>query len=402
VSETDVLRKRYEAALMPNYGIPAVALVRGDGCRVWDADGREYLDLFAGIAVSSLGHAHPALTEAVTRQVNAIAHTSNLFMHEPEIILAERLLALLGANKGPADARVFFANSGTEANEAALKLVRRRQGRERPVIVAAENGFHGRTMGALSLTGKASIREPFGPFGVDVRFVPYGDADALRAAIGPDCAALFIEPCLGEGGVVPPPDGYLRAAREACDAAGALLVIDEIQSGIGRTGHWFAHQADGVTPDVLTLAKGLGGGLPIGACIGFGDCGTALGRGDHGSTFGGNPVACSAALAVLATIESDGLLQSALSIGAQLTAGIEAVSHPLLSGVRGRGLWLAAVLTQPAAADVEAAARRAGFLVNAVQPNAIRLAPPLIIDPAQATSFTGALPGILDDAAGEA
>jgi acetylornithine aminotransferase len=402
MSETDVLRKRYEAALMPNYGIPAVALVRGDGCRVWDADGREYLDLFAGIAVSSLGHAHPALTQAVARQVNAIAHTSNLFMHEPEIILAERLLALLGTNAGPADARVFFANSGTEANEAALKLVRRRQGRERPVIVAAENGFHGRTMGALSLTGKASIREPFGPFGVDVRFVPYGDADALRAAIGPNCAALFIEPCLGEGGVVPPPDGYLRAAREACDEAGALLVIDEIQSGIGRTGHWFAHQADGVTPDVLTLAKGLGGGLPIGACIGFGDCGTALGKGDHGSTFGGNPVACSAALAVLATIESDGLLQSALSIGAQLTAGIEAVSHPLLSGVRGRGLWLAAVLTQAAAADVEAAARRAGFLVNPVQPDAIRLAPPLIIDPAQAASFTDALPGILDDAAGEA
>jgi acetylornithine aminotransferase len=402
VSETDVLRKRHEAALMPNYGIPAVALVRGDGCRVWDADGREYLDLFAGIAVSSLGHAHPALTEAVTRQVSTIAHTSNLFMHEPEIILAERLLALLGTNAGPADARVFFANSGTEANEAALKLVRRRQGRQRPVIVAAENGFHGRTMGALALTGKASIREPFGPFGVDVRFVPYGDADALRTAIGPDCAALFIEPCLGEGGVVPPPDGYLRAARDACDEAGALLVVDEIQSGIGRTGHWFAHQADGVTPDVLTLAKGLGGGLPIGACIGFGECGTALGKGDHGSTFGGNPVACAAALAVLATIESDGLLRSALSIGAQLTAGIEAAGHPLLSGVRGRGLWLAAVLAQPVAADVEAAARRAGFLVNAVQPDAIRLAPPLIIDPAQAASFTDALPGILDDAAGEA
>jgi acetylornithine aminotransferase len=402
VSATEVLQKRFEAALMPNYGTPAVALARGEGCRVWDADGREYLDLFAGIAVSSLGHAHPALTEAVTRQVNAIAHTSNLFMHESEIMLAERLLGLLGTNGGPADGRVFFVNSGTEANEAALKLVRRRQGPQRPVFVAAENGFHGRTMGALSLTGKASIREPFGPFGVDVRFVPYGDADALRAAIGPDCAALFIEPCLGEGGVVPPPDGYLRGARQACDEAGALLVVDEIQSGIGRTGHWFAHQADGVTPDVLTLAKGLGGGLPIGACIGFGDCGTALGKGDHGSTFGGNPVACAAAFAVLATIESDGLLQSALTVGGQLAAGIEAVSHPLLGGVRGRGLWLAAVLTRAAAADVEAAARRAGFLVNAVQPDAVRLAPPLIIDAAQAASFTGALPGILDDAAAAA
>jgi acetylornithine/N-succinyldiaminopimelate aminotransferase len=396
MNATEVMQKRFTAALMPNYGIPAVALARGEGCRVWDADGQEYLDLLAGIAVSALGHAHPALTEAVTRQVNAIAHTSNLFMHEPGIALAERLLALLGTGGGPADARVFFANSGTEANEAALKLVRRYQGPQRPVIVAAENGFHGRTMGSLALTGKASIREPFGPFGVDVRFVPYGDADALRTAVGTDCAAVFLEPCQGEAGVVPPPEGYLRAAREACDEAGALLVIDEIQSGIGRTGHWFAHQADGVTPDVLTLAKGLGGGLPIGACVGFGECGSALGKGDHGSTFGGNPVACAAALAVLTTIEADGLLERAVAVGAQLAAGIEAVSHPLLSGVRGRGLWLAALLTQDAAADVEVAARRAGFLVNVVQPNAIRLAPPLILDPAQAAAFIGALPRILD------
>jgi acetylornithine/N-succinyldiaminopimelate aminotransferase len=399
MSATEVLQKRFAAALMPNYGVPPVALVRGEGCRVWDADGRTYLDLFAGIAVSALGHAHPALTEAVTRQVAAIAHTSNLFLHEREVALAERLLDLLGTGDGPAGARVFFANSGTEANEAALKLVRRRQGSQRPVIVAAENGFHGRTMGALAVTGKASIREPFGPFGVDVRFVPYGDADALRAATRADCAAVFIEPALGEGGVVPPPDGYLRAARETCDEAGALLVIDEIQSGIGRTGHWFAHQAEGVTPDVLTLAKGLGGGLPIGACVGFGECGSVLGKGDHGSTFGGNPVACAAALAVLATIEADGLLERAAAVGAQLSAGIGAVSHPLLAGVRGRGLWLAAILTREAAADVEAAARRAGFLVNAVQPNAIRLAPPLILDPAQAATFTAALPRILDDAA---
>jgi acetylornithine aminotransferase len=380
--------------MMNNYGTPPLALVRGSGAEVWDAEGNRYLDLLAGIAVNSLGHAHPAIIEAVTAQLSTLGHTSNLYLTEPSIELAERLIDLLGCQ--PGGARALFCNSGTEAVEAAFKLSRR-TGRTK--LVAAENAFHGRTMGALALTGKASIREPFGPFGVDVRFVPYGDADALRTAIGPDCAALFIEPCLGEGGVVPPPDGYLRAARDACDEAGALLVVDEIQSGIGRTGHWFAHQADGVTPDVLTLAKGLGGGLPIGACIGFGDCGTALGKGDHGSTFGANPVACAAALAVLATIESGGLLQSALSIGAQLAAGIEAVSHPLLSGVRGRGLWLAAVLAQPAAADVEAAARRAGFLVNAVQPDAIRLAPPLIIDPAQAASFTDALPGILDDAA---
>ncbi len=404
MSATDVLQKRFEAALMPNYGLPQIALTRGEGCRVWDADGREYLDLFAGIAVSSLGHAHPALTAAVTRQVRALAHTSNLFMHEPGIALAERTLVLLGTGAGPADARVFFANSGAEANEAAIKLVRRYRGqrdqaRQRPVMVAAENGFHGRTMGALALTGKASIREPFGPFGIDVRFVPYGDADALRAAAGPDCAAMFVEPCQGEAGVIPPPPGYLRAAREACDASGALLVIDEIQSGIGRTGHWFAHQAEGVTPDVLTLAKGLGGGLPIGACVGFGEFGAVLGKGDHGSTFGANPVSCAAALAVLEVIETGGLLGAATAVGQQLSDGIAAVSHPLLAGVRGQGLWLAAVLTENAATDVEAAARRAGFLVNAVQPDVIRLAPPLIITAAEASAFLSALPAILDDAA---
>ncbi len=404
MSATDVLQKRFQAALMPNYGLPQVALTRGQGCRVWDADGREYLDLFAGIAVSSLGHAHPALTAAVTRQVSALAHTSNLFLHEPGIALAERTLVLLGTGAGPADARVFFANSGAEANEAAIKLVRRYQGQrdraqQRPIMVATENGFHGRTMGALALTGKASIREPFGPFGIDVRFVPYGDADALRAAAGPDCAAVFVEPCQGEAGVIPPPPGYLRAAREACDASGALLVIDEIQSGIGRTGHWFAHQAEGVTPDVLTLAKGLGGGLPIGACVGFGEFGSVLGKGDHGSTFGANPVSCAAALAVLEVIETDGLLGTATLVGQQLSGGIAAVSHPLLAGVRGQGLWLAAILTENAATDVEAAARRAGFLVNAVQPDAIRLAPPLIITAAEASAFLSALPAILDDAA---
>ncbi len=404
MSATEVMQKRFAAALMPNYGLPQLALARGEGCRVWDADGHEYLDLFAGIAVSSLGHAHPALVGAVTGQVSALAHTSNLFLHEPGIALAERLLALLGPGTGPADARIFFANSGAEANEAAIKLVRRHwerqgQGGARPVFVATENGFHGRTMGALALTGKASIRDPFGPFGIDVRFVPIGDADALRAAAGPDCAAVFVEPCQGEAGVIPPPPGYLRAARDACDASGAVLVIDEIQSGIGRTGDWFAYSCEGVTPDVLTLAKGLAGGLPIGACVGFGTFGSVLGKGDHGSTFGANPVACAAALAVLETIEADGLLRAAATVGQQLRNGIAAVRHPLLAGVRGQGLWLAAILAGHAAAGVEAAARRAGFLVNAVQPDAIRLAPPLIITTAQAAAFLSALPHILDDAA---
>jgi acetylornithine/N-succinyldiaminopimelate aminotransferase len=398
MNATQQLQARYEAALMPNYGVPPVALARGEGCQVWDADGIQYTDLIAGIAVSSLGHAHPAIIEAVTRQVRSIAHTSNLFLHEGEVALAERLLALLGADGNRADGRVFFTNSGSEANEAALKLVRRHQGGSRPVIVAAEGSFHGRTMGSLALTGKESIRRPFGPFGVDVRFVPYGNADALAAAVGPDCGAVFLEPCLGEAGVVPAPEGYLRAARAACDAAGALLVVDEIQSGIGRTGAWFAHQADGVLPDVLTLAKGLGGGLPIGACIGMGAVGGALGKGDHGSTFGGNPVACAAALAVLDTIESGGLLAHAAAMGDRLAAGLAATVHPLLAGVRGRGLWLAALLAKPAAGAVEAACRRAGFLVNAVQPDAIRLAPPLILQAAQADSFLAALPAVLDEA----
>ena len=393
MSETEALQKRFAAAIMPNYGLPPVAISRGAGCLVWDPDGREYLDLIAGIAVSSLGHAHPAIIEAVSRQVAGVAHTSNLFLHEREIELAERLLALLHA-----DGRVFFANSGTEANEAAIKLVRRCQGPGRPVFVAAEGGFHGRTMGALALTGKASIREPFGPFGLTVRFVPFGDADALAAAVDADVAAVFLEPALGESGVVPAPAGYLRAARAACDRAGALLVVDEIQSAIGRTGAWFAHQSEGIRPDVLTLAKGLGGGLPIGACIGFGASGTGFAKGDHGSTFGGNPVSCAAALAVLEVIEADGLLAHVTRVGGQLVASVEAVRHPLVVGVRGRGLWLAIVLTTEVAAKVEEAARQAGFLVNAVQPDAIRLAPPLILSAEQARQFTDALPAILDAA----
>jgi acetylornithine/N-succinyldiaminopimelate aminotransferase len=390
MTETEQLRKRYQAALMGNYGLPPVALTRGQGCLVWDADGNQYLDLIAGIAVSALGHAHPALVAAVERQVRAITHTSNLFLHEGQVALAERILGLLGA-----DGRVFLANSGTEANEAALKLVRRRQGSRRPVIVAAAGSFHGRTLGALAVTGKDSIRLPFGPFGTQVRFVPFGDAAALAAATGPDTAAVFLEPALGEGGIVPAPDGYLRAAREACDAAGALLVLDEIQSGIGRTGAWFAHQREGIVPDVLTLAKGLGGGLPIGACVGIADCGAALRKGDHGSTFGGNPVACAAALAVLDTIEADGLLAQVTQVGDELAAGLRAIGDPLLTGVRGRGLWLGLTLSAPAAPAVEAAAARAGFLVNAVQPDVIRLAPPLILAASQAASFTAAMPAIL-------
>ena len=393
MTATEQLQNRYAAAMMLNYGLPPLVLARGEGCVVWDVDGHSYLDLVGGIAVSALGHAHPAIVAAVTEQAGRLAHISNLYLHEPQVLLAERLIGLLGV-----DGRVFFANSGAEANEAAIKLVRRRQGSGRPVFVAAEHSFHGRTMGALSLTGKSSIQEPFAPFGLDVRFVPYGDAGALRAAVGPDCAAVFLEPTQGEGGVIPAPDGYLRAARAACDEAGALLVLDEIQSGVGRTGAWFAFQREGAIPDVITLAKGLGGGLPIGACIGIGGCGSALGKGDHGSTFGGNPVACAAALAVLDTIESQGLLKNVTEVGDRLAAGIEASGHPLVTGVRGSGLWRAITLAAPAAPAGEAAAARAGFLVNAVQPDAIRLAPPLILSAEQADSFTAELPAILSSA----
>ncbi|GAB3437208.1 aspartate aminotransferase family protein [Flindersiella endophytica] len=389
------LTARFEAALMPTYGIPPVALARGEGCVVWDVDGNHYLDFIAGIAVSSLGHAHPALVEAVSKQVGTLAHSSNLFLHEPEVLLAEALLARLGH-----PGKVFFTNSGTEANEAAFKLVRLygNHNGKRAYVVAADSGFHGRSMGALSITGKASIREPFAPFGTDVRFVPYGDAAALEASVDNRCAAVFLEPTQGEAGVVPPPDGYLRAAREVCDATGAAFVLDEIQSGIGRTGTWFAHQHDGVLPDVMTLAKGLGGGLPIGACIGLGTFGDVFGKGDHGSTFGGNPVAAAAALAVLDTIEKEGLLDHTLKVGQQLSDGLAAIQHPLLAGVRGSGLWRAAVLTAEKAPLVQAAAKRAGFLVNAVQPNAIRIAPPLIVTAEQVQQLLDAFPAILDAA----
>jgi acetylornithine/N-succinyldiaminopimelate aminotransferase len=391
MTAADALRARWDAVMMPNYGTPPVAIARGEGCRVWDVDGVEYLDLIAGIAVSALGHAHPALVGAVRRQVGILAHSSNLFLHEPGVALAERLVGLLGGG-----GRVFFCNDGAEANEAALKIVRRHGWTAAPdggrlAVVAAEAGFHGRTFGALSLTGTASKREPFAPLPGPVTFVPYGDETALRAAISGRTAAVFLEPTLGEGGVVPPPPGYLRAAREACDGAGALLVVDEVQSGVGRTGSWFAHQDEGIQPDVVTLAKGLGGGLPIGACIAFGAAGELLTAGQHGSTFGGNPVSCAAALAVLDTIERDDLLASVQAVGGRLAAGLGAIPSPLVRGVRGSGLWRALVLTRPVAGQVEAAARRAGILVNAVQPDAIRIAPPLVLSAAEADQAVAAL-----------
>ncbi|MGH8961677.1 MAG: acetylornithine transaminase [Jatrophihabitantaceae bacterium] len=370
------LEGRWNSVMMPNYGTPPLALEHGNGVRVWDVDGNEYLDFVAGIAVSSLGHAHPAIVAAVSEQVGKLAHCSNLYLHEPGVRLAERLVGLVGL-----PARVFFANSGAEANECAVKLARK-HGRAlggRTELVAANNSFHGRTLGALAITGNAAKREPFEPLPGPVTFVDYGDADGLRAAVGPQTAALFIEPTLGEGGVVPPPAGYLQLARELCDASGALLVVDEVQSGIGRTGHWFASLAEGVRPDVVTLAKGLAGGLPIGACIGIGAAGELFAPGDHGSTFGGNPVSCAAALAVIDTIADQHLLDQVKRVGGHLADGLDAIESPLVVRSRGSGLWRALALTGAHAAAIEAAARDHGLLVNAVKPDVIRLAPPLIL-----------------------
>ncbi|MFW0875148.1 acetylornithine transaminase [Rhodococcoides corynebacterioides] len=395
MTATEQLQHRFADALMNNYGLPRVALVRGAGAVVTDADGKDYVDFLAGIAVNILGHAHPAVVEAVTTQLSTLGHTSNLYASEPSVALAEQLLHHLGHAPGT-DARVFFCNSGTEANEAAFKMARLTG---RPGIVAAEKAFHGRTMGALALTGQPDKRTPFEPLPGGVTHVPYGDVAALDAAVDETTAAVFLEPIMGEGGVVVPPDGYLAAAREITAARGALLVLDEVQTGIGRTGWFYAHQRDGIVPDVITLAKGLGGGLPIGATIGIGRAAELLTPGKHGTTFGGNPVCAAAALAVLRTIDEDDLLARADRVGKSLAHDIENLGHPLVDHVRGAGLLLGVVLTEPVAPEVERLARDAGFLVNAAQPDVVRLAPPLILTDDQAASLVAALPAVLDGAA---
>jgi acetylornithine/N-succinyldiaminopimelate aminotransferase len=391
VSETARWQARWQASVMDTYGTPQVVLVSGHGARVRDADGREYLDLVAGIAVNVLGHAHPAVVEAVSRQVSTLGHISNLAVSTPAVELAERLLALLGR-----DGRVFFCNSGAEANEAAVKLSRR-TGRVR--LVTAEGSFHGRTTGALAITGQPAKRAPFLPLLPEVSFVPYGDAAALAAAVDETTAAVVLEPVLGEGGVRPAPPGYLLAAQRTASAVGALSVIDEVQTGIGRTGHWFAHQADGLTPDVVTLAKGLGGGLPIGACVALGPAADLLRPGQHGSTFGGNPVTCAAALAVLNTVSAEGLVDRAAVLGAALTEGIVGLRHPLVATVRGAGLLLGLVLAGPVARELEGALREQGVLVNAVAEDVLRLAPPLVLEDADVALFLDVLPTALDSVA---
>jgi acetylornithine/N-succinyldiaminopimelate aminotransferase len=381
-------QSRWRSALMDNYGTPKVALVRGAGVHVWDADGNRYLDLYAGIAVNALGHAHPAVVHAVSEQVGKLGHTSNMFVNPPALELAEALVDLVGH-----PAKVVFTNSGAEANEAAFKLARL-TGRSK--IVAFDGAFHGRTMGALSLTGQPAKRTPFEPMTPGVVHIPYGDVDALKSVVDSDTAAVFIEPILGEGGVLPAPDGFLRTARELTTNAGALLVLDEAQTGVGRCGSWFHYQRSGIVPDVITLAKGLGGGLPLGACVGVGAAADLFKPGQHGTTFGGNPVSCAAGLAVLRTIAAHGLCEHAATLGKDIAARVERLHHPLVAGVRGAGLLLAVALTKPVAAGVAAAAQQGGYLVNNVRPDSIRLAPPLILTEADAHEFVAALPTFLD------
>ncbi|MFF3635348.1 acetylornithine transaminase [Streptomyces sp. NPDC002250] len=379
---------------MNNYGTPRLPLVRGAGARLWDADGKEYLDFVGGIAVNALGHAHPAVVEAVSRQIGSLGHVSNLFVAEPPVALAERLLQLFGR-----DGKVYFCNSGAEANEGAFKIGRLTG---RTHMVATQGGFHGRTMGALALTGQPAKQQPFLPLPGDVTHVPYGDAQALAAAVTQETALVIIEPIQGENGVVVPPAGYLKAARAITAATGALLVLDEVQTGVGRTGNWFEYQAhEGVLPDVVTLAKGLGGGLPLGATVAFGRAAELLRPGQHGTTFGGNPVACAAGLAVLDTIADEGLLENVKRQSERLRDGIEALGHPMIAHVRGAGLLLGIVLTGPHAPRVQQAAQEAGFLVNAPAPDVVRLMPPLNLRDDETGALLRALPGILDAADGD-
>jgi len=380
---------RYQHALMNTFGPPQTVLVRGEGCHVWDADGHRYLDLLAGIAVNSLGHAHPALVEAVTAQLSTLGHVSNFFATEPQVELAERLLALLGR-----EGRVFFANSGTEANEAALKLTRR-TGRTK--LISTHGAFHGRTMGALALTSKEGYRAPFEPLPGHVLWAPFGDADAIEAMIDDTVAAVVVEPIQGEAGVIVPPDEYLVRLREITQRHGTLLWLDEVQSGIGRTGEWFAHQPSGITPDIVTLAKGLGGGVPIGACLAIDESASLFEPGHHGTTFGGNPVATAAALAVLDTIEADGLLENVVTVGAVLRDGLK--RHPRVADVTGRGLFLGVVLDGVDAPAVSAAAREAGIIVNAPTPDRLRLVPPLVLTTHEAEEAVAGLTAAIDKVA---
>ncbi|SFU06853.1 acetylornithine transaminase [Arthrobacter sp. ov118] len=402
---------RYSSSLLGVFGTPQRVLVRGAGCLVWDADGNEYLDLLGGIAVNALGHAHPFVTSVISSQLATLGHVSNFFTSPTQIALAEKLLEL---SKAPAGSKVFFANSGTEAVEAAFKLARRNSGvshdgaghdtagasTARTKIIALEGAFHGRTMGALALTSKEAYRAPFAPLPGGVVHIPFGDIEALRAAVDDTTAAVVLEPIQGEAGVRPLPAGYLKAAREATTAAGALLILDEVQTGIGRTGKWLASEDAGIVPDAVTLAKGLGGGFPIGALVTFGaETSALLTAGQHGTTFGGNPVATAAALATLHVLENQDVLAHVRAVGEHLRAGLAGIDG--VTEVRGEGLLIGFDLDADVAPGVVAAGLDAGFIVNSPGPRTVRLAPPLILTTGQADRFLAALPALLETAKNE-
>ena len=379
---------RWSQSVQNNYGSPTIALVKGKGIVVTDADGKQYLDFLGGIATNILGHAHPAIVKAVSKQVSILNHVSNFYVHPNAVELAEKLSSMTG-DKG---AKVFFCQSGAEANEAALKLSRR-TGKVR--VVAAQGAFHGRTMGALSLTGQPSKREPFLPLVKGVKHVPYGDIEAMRKAVTKKTAMVIIEPIMGEAGVIVPPADYLQELRALCDAKGALLVIDAVQTGMGRTGDWFGYEYSGITPDVITLAKGLGGGLPLGAMIALGKAAELFQPGDHGSTFGGNPVTTAAGLAAIKFIESQKLLKKVEKQGAYLMQELALI--PGVAEVRGAGLLLGIELENLKSSDVASALQKSGVLVNVANPTTIRLAPALIVTDVQIKKFITIFKKVMSD-----
>ena len=386
-------RDRFDHRMMRTLGMPLLRLVRGEGCWVEDDEGKRYLDFLAGIAVNSLGHAHPVFVEAVSRQAATLAHVSNYFATEPALELAERLSRLTGAGDA---GRAWFGNSGAEANEAAFKLARlNNSGGARTRVLALVDAFHGRTMGSLALTGKPHMRTAFEPLPGGVEHIP-STIEALEAQLDDGVAALIIEPIKGEAGVLDLPDGYLEAARDLTRRHGALLIIDEVQTGAGRTGAWFAYQHARILPDAITVAKGIGGGFPIGGLVTFGNTSELFSKGQHGSTFGGNPLATSVANAVLGEIERAGLVENAALRGAELRERVLALGSPLVAGVRGRGLLVGVALTEPAAAAVSAAALDEGLIVNAANDATIRIAPPLIIGDAELDEFEARFSHALD------
>ena len=384
---------------MRTYAEPPVTFVRGEGTVLFDTEGRAYLDFITGLAVVSLGHAHPAVAEAVATQAATLCHVSNLYGNTVAPEVARTLDRLLNGGSGQAGGQVFFCNSGAEANECALKLARRWAGDGRHVVISAENAFHGRTLATLTATGQPDKQAPFRPLPEGFVHVPYDDVTALDEALDAGTvAAVLLEPLQGEGGVVVPSSDYLGAVRALCTERNALLMVDEVQTGLGRTGHWFAFQAQGLEPDVVTMAKALGNGMPVGACWARAEVAAAFGPGDHGSTFGGQPLALAAARATLATMEAEDVCGRARRAGAGLAAGLQRL--PRVTAVRGAGLLLAAQLDAPVAKEVAAGALAAGLLVNAVRPDAVRLAPPLLVTDAQIEEALGILGGVLADEPG--